>query len=65
MIAARPKSDAIYTASLERMPGGVNSPVRAFKGLDMTPMIVEREKGIRFGMSMAMLISTTALVGDL
>ena len=45
MIAARPKSDAIYTASLERMPGGVNSPVRAFKGLDMTPMIVERGKG--------------------
>lgn len=44
MITARPKSDEIYAASLERMPGGVNSPVRAFKGFDMTPMIVERGK---------------------
>ncbi|MBS0653878.1 MAG: glutamate-1-semialdehyde 2,1-aminomutase [Verrucomicrobia bacterium] len=45
MIAARPKSEEIYAASLKRMPGGVNSPVRAFKGFDMTPMVVERGKG--------------------
>lgn len=45
MITARSKSDQIYAASLKRMPGGVNSPVRAFKGFDMTPMIIEKGKG--------------------
>lgn len=45
MTATRPQSDALYAASCERMPGGVNSPVRAFKGLDMLPMMVERGKG--------------------
>ena len=38
-------SEGIYESSLEVMPGGVNSPVRAFTGLGMTPLVVEKGKG--------------------
>ncbi len=41
----RPNSEQIYHSSEQVMPGGVNSPVRAFKHLDMTPMIALRGKG--------------------
>lgn len=38
----RPKSQHIYDTLNAMVPGGANSPVRAFKGLDIAPMIVER-----------------------
>lgn len=41
----RQKSHAIYEASLNVIPGGVNSPVRAFKGLDMTPLVATKGIG--------------------
>ena len=41
----RPKSESIYIRSCEKIPGGVNSPVRACKGLLDVPMIVESGKG--------------------
>lgn len=41
----RPNSEALYLDSCALMPGGVNSPVRAFKGMEMTPLIVEKGKG--------------------
>lgn len=41
----RDTSTAIYEASKERIPGGVNSPVRSFPGLDMTPLIATRGEG--------------------
>lgn len=41
----RRKTDAIYARSCAVIPGGVNSPVRSFKGLNMTPMIVESGRG--------------------
>jgi glutamate-1-semialdehyde 2,1-aminomutase len=41
----REKSREIYEASLAIMPGGVNSPVRAFKGLEMTPLVAVAGKG--------------------
>jgi glutamate-1-semialdehyde 2,1-aminomutase len=41
-----------YTKSIEAfkqaqnlMPGGVNSPVRAFKSVNMSPIFMERGKG--------------------
>jgi glutamate-1-semialdehyde 2,1-aminomutase len=40
----RPRSKEIYDAASKVIPGGVNSPVRAFKGLN-DPLIVERAKG--------------------
>ena len=44
MGAVRDKSKEIYEASIEKMPGGVNSPVRAFPGLDMIPLVAARGK---------------------
>lgn len=41
----REKSRAIYESSLAVIPGGVSSPVRAFKGLDMTPLVAVSGKG--------------------
>jgi glutamate-1-semialdehyde 2,1-aminomutase len=43
----RPLTQELYQKSCERMPGGVNSPVRAFTSLDMIPLIVARGKGDR------------------
>lgn len=39
---ARTKSLELYERLCEVIPGGVNSPVRAFKGLDIPPMVVEK-----------------------
>ena len=39
------KSKEIFERSKEVIPGGVNSPVRAFKGLGIDPMIVEKGAG--------------------
>lgn len=41
----RDKSRAIFEASVEKIPGGVNSPVRSFPGLDMTPLIAVKGEG--------------------
>lgn len=45
MRSHRPHSEALYRDSCALMPGGVNSPVRAFKGMEMTPLIVKEGKG--------------------
>lgn len=41
----RPKSEEIYKRATAVIPGGVNSPVRAFYGMNMAPLIVERGEG--------------------
>ena len=41
----RLKSEAIYEKACSVIPGGVNSPVRSFKGLGIPPMIVESGSG--------------------
>lgn len=40
----RTQSADIYTRSLECMPGGVSSPVRALKGMGITPLVVKGGK---------------------
>jgi glutamate-1-semialdehyde 2,1-aminomutase len=47
MIGMREKSSEIYAKSCERMPGGVSSPVRAFKNLAIPPLVVEKGRGER------------------
>jgi glutamate-1-semialdehyde 2,1-aminomutase len=42
-----PSSDALFEAAQRVMPGGVNSPVRAFKGVGGTPFFVARAEGSR------------------
>jgi len=39
------RSSALFAAAEQVIPGGVNSPVRAFKGVGGTPIFVERAKG--------------------
>ncbi len=39
------KSKAAFSESIHLMPGGVNSPVRAFKSVHMDPIFMERGKG--------------------
>lgn len=41
------KSKALYEKAVTLIPGGVNSPVRAFKSVGMDPIFVERAKGSR------------------
>ncbi|HHY72816.1 MAG TPA: glutamate-1-semialdehyde 2,1-aminomutase [Bacillus bacterium] len=39
------KSKAAFSEAVRVMPGGVNSPVRAFKSVQMDPIFMERGKG--------------------
>jgi glutamate-1-semialdehyde 2,1-aminomutase len=39
------ESERLYAAACEHIPGGVNSPVRAFKGVGGTPVFFERGAG--------------------
>lgn len=41
----RRKSIGLYRRALELIPGGVNSPVRAFKAIGIPPVFIERAKG--------------------
>lgn len=43
----RNKSDALYQKALNYFPGGVNSPVRAFRSVGGTPVFIEKGKGSR------------------
>ena len=42
---SRSSSDALYARACEVIPGGVNSPVRAFRGVGGTPVFFERAEG--------------------
>jgi glutamate-1-semialdehyde 2,1-aminomutase len=42
-----PDSDALFEAAQRLMPGGVNSPVRAFRGVGGAPFFVARAEGAR------------------
>ncbi|HEY8530502.1 MAG TPA: glutamate-1-semialdehyde 2,1-aminomutase [Paenibacillaceae bacterium] len=41
------RSRAAFEKAKRFMPGGVNSPVRAFKAVGLTPVVIERGKGSR------------------
>ena len=41
------KSEQLFAAARKCIPGGVNSPVRAFKSVDMNPVYIEKGKGSR------------------
>jgi len=47
----RIRSDALSKAAFERakkvIPGGVNSPVRAYRSVGLTPLVIERGQGSR------------------
>jgi glutamate-1-semialdehyde 2,1-aminomutase len=41
------RSEALFERAQRRIPGGVNSPVRAFRGVGGTPLFIERGEGSR------------------
>ena len=43
----RDRSAALFAAACERIPGGVNSPVRAFANVGISPAFYERALGSR------------------
>jgi glutamate-1-semialdehyde 2,1-aminomutase len=47
MARAKTKSEKLWKQAQRYMPGGVNSPVRAFKGVGGSPIFVERGKGAK------------------
>lgn len=45
MSLANSQSEALFKRALKSIPGGVNSPVRAFNGVGGTPLFIERAQG--------------------
>src|SRR5881409_4235063 len=41
------RSSQLFAAAQSRIPGGVNSPVRAFRNVDGDPFFIERAKGAK------------------
>jgi len=39
------QSTQLFSRAQQRIPGGVNSPVRAFKSVNMTPLFITRAQG--------------------
>jgi len=39
------KSEELFSKALQSIPGGVNSPVRAFKSVDMNPLYIDHGRG--------------------
>ena len=39
------KSEELYKIALDLMPGGVNSPVRAFGAVGRNPLFIDHAKG--------------------
>jgi glutamate-1-semialdehyde 2,1-aminomutase len=44
---ARPRSQELFAAAQRRIPGGVNSPVRAFRGVGGEPFFVDHAAGAK------------------
>ena len=46
-MTSRTKSEQLFAEALKYIPGGVNSPVRAFRAVGGQPFFVHRAKGAR------------------
>ena len=47
LVVNRPESEELFALAQNRIPGGVDSPVRAFRGVGGTPFFVEKGEGAR------------------
>lgn len=43
----REKSEKLFIEAEKYIPGGVNSPVRAFKSVEMPPVFIDHGKGAK------------------
>jgi glutamate-1-semialdehyde 2,1-aminomutase len=44
-VTKHPRSEQLYERAIKVIPGGVNSPVRAFKAVGGTPLFIQRAEG--------------------
>lgn len=58
------KSKVLFEKSLEKIPGGVNSPVRAFGSVGGSPLFIKMRKHPIFMMLMAMNLLIMYVRGD-
>lgn len=58
------KSENLFNTARQLIPGGVNSPVRAFTGVGGTPLFIERADGAYLYDADGKAISTTSAPGD-
>ena len=58
------QSTKLFSLAQQRLPGGVNSPVRAFKSVNMTPLFITRGKDQNSLTRMVTNILTTWVRGD-
>ena len=47
MIMIKKRSSELYAEAMKHLPGGVDSPVRAFKSVGGTPFFIDRGQGSR------------------
>ena len=59
------KSEELFERAQKLIPGGVNSPVRAFRAVGRTPFFVERRRGRICMMRMETVIWTMSAPGGL
>ena len=59
------RSSALFEAAKNVIPGGVNSPVRAFKSVGGTPLFIKEAKGAYLLMKTRIASLIISLVGDL
>jgi len=57
------RNQQLFERAQQHIPGGVNSPVRAFRAVGGTPIFFSRGEGPRYGMPTARRISITSARG--
>ena len=58
-----PKQEQLFKQASKHIPGGVNSPVRAFNGVGGTPVLLKKPKGHIYMMSMVNAMSIMSVHG--
>ena len=58
-----PKQEQLFKQASKHIPGGVNSPVRAFNGVGGTPVFIEKAKVLIYMMLMVNAMLTTLVLG--
>ena len=53
------KSEELYKVALDLMPGGVNSPVRAFGAVGRNPLFIDHAKGSYVYITLLILLYLT------
>lgn len=60
----RTTSEALFEKSKTYFPGGVNSPVRAFKSVEGSPLFIKKGMDVSFGTKMTTNSLIFVVLGD-